>query len=349
MAALCFFIWTACQKEPSITKVAEVTQDDVTPKIKLFSERLRLASMPNAEVSARGAAYSSEDAVWNLEALINHLYGHPSEYCEGEFKSENKTIVVPKINGQISDRALLAAYTTMWTNQRNFYNSVTDANKHIAAVDVELAEDNTTSAKLSVTTYIGNSNNTVLTPTSGDWVYGGNLGKCDKTISTGDAAKEINKAVNSGLGTVGSFFTLTNIKVVDLDNPANGIAAPTSSNPNFKFSLINTNDATVKDNKRDYLIFYIRSNYPNFVSAQCISESDISWYVNNINSVIIPAAQPTGLTAISINLAGAVLSISDPYPILHRGQFIFGKKVKKIKTPIEAWIDPNDFQIIGCC
>jgi hypothetical protein len=287
--------------------------------------------MPNFEVKVRETAYSSTDAVWNLEALINQLYGNPSEYSEAELRSEQKTIDIPKVNGEINDAALLAAYTTMWANQRNFYNSVSDVNKHITAVDVELIEDTQTNLQLSVTTYIGleSNENINLTPTY-DWRYGKNLGTCDNTIKKGDAAQELNKSVNGKL--INPFstysFTYSNISKVNLRPPSfiyNSAGFSLSKN----FKLNNPNDVSLQDNKRDYLLFHSGSSLPNH--TDCVPNTDIPWYANNIVNSIIPriinfnGAIPSGNSIFKINCVGDILLSSNSTVYLHSVDIFNGK------------------------
>ena len=339
MVTVCFFIWTACQKEQSTTKVADVTQDDVTPKIKAFSERLKFASTPNTEINARDAAYSAADAAWNLEALINHLYGHPSEFCESEFKSENKTIIVPKVNGQISDAALLVAYTEMWTNQRDFYSGVIETSKHVAFVDVELTEDNAANVRLNVTTYVGlgELGEVNLTP-SYDWIYWKNLGTCDGSNKTSDASKEINKIVNGKLINVNSTmsFVYSSIEKRDIRPP--GTILDNGGNNIGTINLNNPADIAPNDNKRDYLLYYSRGALPNHTS--CVPAADIPWYAHNIQNLIIPIVTvPTGKAIFKVNCYGDLIPLSNSSTFLHRVQLFYGIKTSKGSVKV----NPNIF------
>jgi hypothetical protein len=270
-----------------------VENDDVYKKIDAFKakiENIKAGKLPETETSV-------DDAIWNIEALLNSQYGKAGRPFKDIQRSTSTIRVALNDDGTIDNVDLVAALEAARQKLLEQLNSVNAENKHVIGIDISAKTPQTesnSSILLDVTGVLG-----LRYPTTNpfgsadDWLFANQLGHCDNTSAGTDAADRLYTEINnrSPIYTNDVFFTDFQI-VYNSDGGA-----------------LNPNDNVMDDNKRDRLFFWQKydgdtqpptaeiieanANYNN-----CILHDDMNFYYNGGKSAI-NFLKPAGKTFIS--------------------------------------------------
>ncbi len=250
-----------------------VENDDVYVKIDAF--KAKLAKIEAGMLPENDNGTSVDDAIWNIEALLNSRYGHAGK----PFKSLNElvgSIRVPlNTNGTIDNVALLTAVEAARQRLSEQYQSISTANKHVVAIDTRKKEpqiESPTSVIIEVAGLIaGGSDQSDLSDFGIDdhWQFGFHLGKCIPPVVTDvgtDAADKFNERLNPRFTSIDVFFS---------DISSIFFGEPPLANPD-------PND-TPGDSIRDFLTYFQDVSIP---FSTCISPSDMNFYLHGTVAVI---------------------------------------------------------------
>jgi hypothetical protein len=277
-----------------------VENDDVYIKIDAF--KAKLAKIEAGTLPENDSGTSVDDAIWNIEALLNNRYGQAGKPFDAMNRVTNTIRLSLNDDGTIANADLAAAYEAARQKLSNQYHAIADANKHVIGIDISKKESqaaSTTSVLLDVTGVIGLRISGNVFNSSDNWLFAYHAGKCDNGGSVGtDAADRLFNEINFRSPLYTNDYYFTNIQTVN--NSFGGFPNP--------------NDATPGDNIRDFLFF--KQTYYAFPSnnakeiansnySDCINSSDMNFYYNS-GKLAIDMLKPSGKTFISIYLYGDV-------------------------------------------
>ena len=272
---------------------------DVMQKIKAFETRLE--EIKNGILPKNEVSMDVEDAIWNVEALMNFRYGR-AQLPFDELQSQKAVIKIPlNKHGYIGGDDILTAVQSVQTELTNQFNLIRSDKKHVISVDLHTKAIKSRYLTLEIISAIGSTQDRAVlreSPTyppfgtSDNWDARTANGRCHTGSGAGpDAPKwagsqmlwKINRrAYNENE----IFFTSVETKEI-----FSGTNLP--SNPGG-LGLLNPNDVTPNDNDRDFLLYSNFVGSPNGTAKICIDYTDMNWYFYNIQNIIIPAFNPIG-------------------------------------------------------
>lgn len=148
---------------------------------------------------------STDSALLLLEGTINYSHAFMTDSYKEEL-IENLTLVVPKTgNGDVDMEVLIQKYLDMKADITTVYYASNFENKGLVAVDLTETAQDEDEITYNVTVITGDRNNEPLLGgievdgpfEEGDnWWYGENVGKCDGSVTTSDAAEQLEDAMS---------------------------------------------------------------------------------------------------------------------------------------------------------
>ena len=294
---------------------------DIEERIRSFKQRCKFYH-ENPQVKT-GGLIAVDDAVWNMESALNFTYSHSSIVCN-ESVIRTTTIPLSVSTGDSVDYTMVSeGYYRLIDSLTAMYNTVSMAGKKVVLMDVKKLDSlPTTNPTLKLTCMIGNEANGVNAPQDNFgptdyWYYGFLQGKCGPYFGTGfgsDAAEEIQKLqVNFQFPQVPDYhlyFTDVEELIVIGD------------------VYLNPNDDIPCDNMYDYLMFFNRTDYPNY--HDCLSPAEIDFYYHSTYYVLTDPSMardhtnPPGKSFISVNMDGYFATLLNYSAVTHLATAQYG-------------------------
>ena len=296
-----------------------VENDDVYIKIDAF--KAKLAKIEAGMLPENDNGTSVSDAIWNIEALLNSQYGQAEKPFAKLARATNTIRVALNDDGTINNAALLTAVNEARQFLSSQYHALTDAEKHVIAIDMRRKEPQTEGGNVLIEfegMYGLQHSSSLYRFGPGDyWHWGLGLGTCDglPTQQPLDAATQIGEKLNYR-------NTPLNQSVFYTDQEIKGIIGST-----FR----NLNDVTIGDNIRDCLMFSQVRSLPNYNLYECLDPDDMNFYLNG-TSTAIGSRAPQGKGFISIDLYWDMQVQSTD--ILHNGVATYGVPHYRIQFPL---------------
>ncbi len=337
----------ACEKDEDNTMQSNIengvywSEEDVKIQNQIldFQDKIKNNSFKDGEMM------SVEDALWNLEALMNYTYSNPVNN-NNELLNDNSLVIPVNIENGFISASELGSITSQLENQiETVFNQVPNEDKALIGVDVTLVENEfkDNGSNLIMHVYVGYDlvdRPRVYPPFEEDdyWKYGrgwqNDGGYCDgpndgASLSS-DAAEEIEYKVNNP-NEIG--FTDPNTYIVQV--------VTLSRNPD---NYLNENDDIPEDNMFDRLLFYSH-DYPYTPDDDgrhsCLNPIEMNFYLQaaldiiDIELNIIQEDNPTeNWEFVSIDLEGAEFMGSSPVDYVHLAEISYGRRVVRI-DPID--------------
>jgi hypothetical protein len=285
-----------------------LADDDVLKKINAFKaklDKIEAGTMPET-----GTGTTVNDAIWNIEALVNSRYARANESFAQLASAKSTIIVALNDDGTIDNNALLVAVNQSKQKLTNQYQSFSENEKHVIAIDIRKKEPQVESATniiLEVEGVYGLRRplSSLSFGPSDWWHWGFELGRCDVAPPTrvSDAALQLSLKLNRRAIVEPIYFT---------DVELREFVGGTFPNPD---------DMTPDDNDRDFLTYFQDRNLPNYNVLACLSPSDMNFYLAG-GRTVINLLKPTGKSFINIDLHSDVVVPFDH--LLHRGPIQYG-------------------------
>ncbi|MFZ1498057.1 MAG: hypothetical protein WAS72_13425, partial [Saprospiraceae bacterium] len=310
MAVLLTVILLSCSKEQEIGDNA-VKDNSLIIKSKL--KRIEYALKKPDDLS-RSENMSPEEAVWGIEAMMN-IYFSRQEKCE-DFKNFTETLSIPISGDVVTTSVFNTAYNTAWQKLVLHYNSISWTQKQVLSINTKVISQTSDAISYTFDIRIGKSTNASFSPIECDlnvftaednWNAGllAGDGKCDGSITTSDAAEEMEKKMNI-------YYPLYHRPV----SPSSG--APLLAgfldlytlNTQYSDDFENNDDQIPNDNIRDRLLCFTKSSAPNYFFPDCVEEPDMEWYFCNLVN-IIPTQLPTDKAFVSIDINADGIACTD--------------------------------------
>jgi hypothetical protein len=111
-----------------------------------------------------------------------------------------------------------------------------------------------------------------------NWIWGGEFGRCNPRVANGkDAAIRIKEELNKRFPNPNNLSGGRGYFVDEEVHPFFANDASSNRNPN---------DNPIRDNNRDFLLYWADSAFPNYDSHKCLNPDDMNWYYGNTYSFI---------------------------------------------------------------
>lgn len=168
------------------------SKDNLKEKIYEFDEMLK--KVPDVKLKP-------EDAAWNLEANFNYFYA----YSNPGKSSITKTIEIDVVleHGLLSMKEIANTYAKMHEETNSLYRSVNTLEKWLYMTDANFKTDKDRYFFEFTATV---ANNSSVNTSSDSWYWGEDRGKCDGSVTSGDAAQLIANAVKATVVSNNSFL-----------------------------------------------------------------------------------------------------------------------------------------------
>ncbi len=343
LGMITLFLFSNCQKDirmaeteskinsTSTSKSATLYNPKVSPdndaiitKIRLFAGLLEKIERKGSLATRSSETMSADSVVWNIEALMNARYADADKPFKNSFV-KTEVIKIPMTDGMVDYNALPAAVEETRQKIANHYTSI-NGDKHIIAIDLAVSPIESLNLTLEVTSVIGEGEPESDPFGAGDdWIWGAELGRCNPRVSNGkDAAIRIQEELNKRFpnpnvlsGGRGFFIDEVNVPFAASDDVSNR----------------NPNDNPVRDNIRDFLLYWTDSEIANFDPLKCLNPDDMNWYYGNTYSFISTQLTLTGKSFIAVPfMEGSIHAhISNGHNQswnLHRGSIDMGRYIK---------------------
>jgi len=308
-------MFTACKKENQNKMLQnsenEVywTQEDVEiqNRILAFQDKIKNNSFKNGE------QMPLDDAIWNLEALINYNYSNPDSSFVNLSVDTTFEFSLPVNNGMVNYEYIADAAFEMEAHIVDFLEQMPNAIKFIIATDVRIKDDGFKNGTktLTITTgygseYIDNPNAYIPFGANDYWYYGqgyNNLGGyCDGPLqgqsTDSDAAEEIEYKINNpdpagsmNIYPPGTVYYTNVVTVAEYYYEF--------GNPDYTYNIYdypNPNDDQANDGWLDYLTLQV--NW----AGHCLCPEEMNFYLQG-NLDIIEAERQKLITITGIDYA----------------------------------------------
>jgi hypothetical protein len=301
------------QKDTEQQKVFQPSEQDllIEGKILAFKQKLDYVR-ENPNLKSGEEDMPVEEAVWNIEALVNYTYADASADFN-TIVNDSVSITINLVDGKVAISDLTAAYDQIVDSLTEKYNQIQSEDKQLMIADISLIESNGTSAVFTVNSGIseGNSNPGGWFGPTDYWFYGNLLGKCDIYYGQGDgsdAAEQLQRKVNIRKSLpIGHryFIDIKNVFCEALEDQI--IYEPNT--PNVIececCNLTNPNDPVPWNNINDKLLFFNHGyalGINNF--HDCIPPDEMNFYLAGLEEVIYNI----GYDCFSQQLSGKIFS-----------------------------------------
>lgn len=136
---------------------AHTHKEDISSKIKAF--RNLLAEVRRGTGAIFGETYV-DDAVWNIEALLNASYARSDMHYQKTSQQKNQVSIVLNSNQKIVNSDLLTTFEDARISLANHYSSINSNDIQPLLIDVAVNNISGNTLTLDVTSVIAEDNNT---------------------------------------------------------------------------------------------------------------------------------------------------------------------------------------------
>jgi hypothetical protein len=285
------------QKETEQQKVFQPSEQDlqIEGKILAFKQKLDYVR-ENPNLKSGEDDLTIDEAVWNIEALVNYTYADASADFY-TIVNDSVSITVNLIEGRVAINDIIAAYDQIVDSLSAKYNQILSTEKQLMIADVSVKEINEVAVVFEVNSAISSG---ILNPggwfgVNDIWFYGmadyNNGGYCggiyNGTHTNDDAAEQIQRKIMFRRSLPSGHRYFIDIKEVYVDGQNNElIYEPNSQEPILCgcCDIINPNDPIQNDNYYDRLVFFNWAYYQNFHG--CLSKDEMNFYLGSMEDII---------------------------------------------------------------
>jgi hypothetical protein len=298
-------IFSGCTKDTeqkdTRQQVFQPSEQDlaIEGKILDFKQKLDYAR-ENPNLKSGEDDMTVEEAVWNIEALVNYTYADASADLNTIINNSTE-ISVGLVDGKVPINEVAEAYDQIVDSLSAQYSQVQSEDKQLTIADISLKESNETVAVFGV-----NSAITAGMPNPGGW-FGVNdiwwYGQADLnmggycggiyngTHTNDDAAEQIQRKIMFRKSLPSGHRYFIDIKEVYI----NGTLAAIEYEPNSPDPIIceccnifNPDDPIPNDNFYEKFVYDNWDYYPNFHG--CLSQNEMNFYLSKMETVIYDMA-----------------------------------------------------------
>jgi hypothetical protein len=288
-------IFSGCTKDTeqkdTRQQVFQPSEQDlaIEGKILDFKQKLDYAR-ENPNLKSGEDDMTVEEAVWNIEALVNYTYADASAEYEN-LVSKSFNITVGLTNGNIAFVEAGETYEKVVDSLSVKFNQITSENKILIVADISVIESDGETVTFGVDPGIGTDGPPGWMNDFGPtdyWFYGQLDGKCDQYIGQGegsDAAEQIQFKVNMRRSLPVGHSYFTDIKNVYC-NPLEEVIVFENNVYCECCDLVNPNDPNPWDNINDMLLFF-NYGYPGVNNFHdCISPNEMNFYLDGLEEIV---------------------------------------------------------------
>jgi hypothetical protein len=326
------------QKDTGQQKVFQPSEQDVLieGKILAFKQKLEY-TRENPNLKSGEADLTIEEAVWNIEALVNYTYADASAEYE-TLINDQINITVNLSDSKVAFYDAVNTYDNIVDSIAVKFNQIQSEEKYLIVVDVSVIETDGETVTFGIDPGIGTDGPPGWFNDFGPtdyWFYGQLDGKCDQYIGQGigsDAAEQIQFKVNMrrSLPEGHSYF-------IDIKNV---YCNPWSEEITFEQTLqceccdlLNPNDPNPGDNINDYLLF-LNYGYPGINNFHdCIPPNEMNFYLGGLEEIVYNIAydcfsqQLSGKIFVRCDMDWDLIPAGEEYWILHNVNIQYGISV----------------------
>jgi len=296
--------------------------------VDIFQDKIKNNNFKNGE------QISLDDAIWNIEALLNFNYSNPDSSFANLTVDNTFEFNIPVNNDMVNYKNVVQAAFEIEEHVVNYLNNMPNSIKFIIAIDVSVKENDFKNGEktIIITTGYGSEyidNPSCYTPFGENdyWQHGFDWGGCGtNTATSSDAAKKIEYKINNP--NCQNTDPTHNTYVINLN--------PTFVAPGFNFYL-NPNDNIQYDNWLDYLMYYEDDDNGNIIDG-CLEPEEMNFYLQGTLDVIewelywLQDLNPEDeLEFVYLFLEGNVTGNNGVTMWVHTAEITFGKRVVKVE------------------
>jgi hypothetical protein len=289
------------QKDTEQQKLFQPSEQDllIEGKILAFKQKLDYVR-ENPNLKSGEEDLTLEEAVWNIEALVNYTYADAT----AEFNSivhDSVSITVNLVDGKVAISDLTAAYDQIVDSLSIKYNQIQSTEKQLMIADISLKESNGTTAVLTVNSGIseGGSNPFAWFDVNDIWWFGmGNLnngGYCggiyNLTHKNDDAGEQIQRKIMIRRSLPVGHRYFIDIKEVYSDGLELYIVYERNTPDELECEccdINNPNDPIPNDNYYETLVYFNTEDHPNFHG--CLEQLEMNFYLASMEEIIYDMA-----------------------------------------------------------
>lgn len=282
---------TACKKEhlnieSKTSEAISISNKDETTEDRIISFKNKVKQFDVNKANNSIDYILLEDAIWDIEAMLNYDHADAGRSFD-EIEHHTRTINFALKNDKITEKDLIKLYNLIGIEYRNIINDQKFQSKdgHIVYIDIHKNEENMAKNKnvnyINITIARGltvtNEKKLVRRVNETDYWHPVGPGKCgpyegQNTNQYGCDRLEqlVTRRIDLPQG-----CHYTNIITVDY-----------STLSQYDIYISNPNDNIPNDNNRDYLLFAMNKNFPNYNGWYCMSPDDMRFYRDGINMLI---------------------------------------------------------------
>jgi len=285
-----------------------------------------------------GEVMAVDEAINQVEALFNATYGFPDEQY-GKTKTDSSVIQIAVNDyGMVVLDDVVAKFDEIINLVTQYYYGSGFENKGFLLLDLEKGEIINGQLVINLRSVTGEmDNNWEPFGPDDDWLYGYNLGRCDYSQDTTDAAEEIQKAVNRNKPLISPpygyrfVYVLDDLITLDYDVLTN---YPAPENP-------------PPANYMDYLIFYVTEAAGQFTQGveDCLIPDEMNFHFEGEKTVIyqnlpVELNKPQNWTFMECNLIGrSIRDVNNNLIYYHKNYLTYAYRYLVPVSIIEPPID----------
>jgi hypothetical protein len=279
----------------------------------------------------------ADSALWYLESTFNYCYGFPNEsYSKFEVDTLGFTLELTT-DGKVNLSMLASKYNQMIEEITIVYQNVDFEEKGLSLINLQDATVGDTEISFTVNVVTGEKGTPPEIIISGpfgegeDWWYGQNEGKCDATVLTSDAAKQLMLAMNATLPDPEGNFHVINPTTIIREGGKQNVRRETDPNP--------------PDNLYDYYLFYGTEEIGSV--ELCLYRNDMNNYYSFLRQLLLvkirneefsPMQTPMYSLIYIENMVGNWRFLNENNPddgreFFHKGYFKYGIKIHYFNEP----------------
>jgi hypothetical protein len=240
--------FSSCQKGGEVLTETQVTAFDIKVGNAINSFIDKVAYQKENPGFKSLETISADSALWYLESTFNYCYGFPNEFYKS-FAIDTLSFSLLLSGSEVNMTDLTDKFNEMIQEISTTYHAVAYAEKGLSLVNLQEATVDEGLLHFTVQVVTGEKGEVPPSPVldgpfeeGDDWWYGENQGKCDGTVETSDAAKQLMLAMNATLPDPEGNFYVINPSVIERKG----------GEPNVR----RENDPNPPDNNYDYYLFY---------------------------------------------------------------------------------------------
>jgi len=214
--------------------------------------------------------YSSDSALWYLEAWFNAKYAYTDEhYSKTDAKTDSLSLNLSS-NNTVNMDNLAVAENELYNKVKNLFRQSGLSNKELLLLDLQITRTGISNILISINPVFGERTEMTVSydPFDSSWYYGEMLGDCDlSTIENTDAAQKISEAIMANkpiyLPCAGCYYTYSDIDTIPLQGNE------------------------YQNSNGEYLIFYIVRPDGNFTpDDKCLNPDEMNFHYHGEETVI---------------------------------------------------------------